>query len=317
MVGIRIDPDNNDIVVWKLDEATIPFVNSSTSGSAPSHAVSDLTSISGTVFTQQPSPFAASGPNSAIQLLGNNSGSPRNFISGANNFMPQPPFTVSAWYYQRAYDTTGFTQHGLTKQTTTGVWGGTTFGSIDLAQNRRYASLPTQYDFYLANNSAGNGGDAIAVQDFTIPLNTWSHIGLTYDGTTILAYINGNNVASATASPGGNVYYSGTPGPWFIGAIPSGSGNPEEGQYGMCDVRIANVVRNRAYFQNIYQNAMFNTGNVLPTTRYYKLRAFDAILTTQAVYWVDTSISYASAPASPSGGGFGPIEVMETWVVVS
>src|SRR5512135_1411566 len=122
MVGIRIAPDNNDLVVWKLDEATAPFVNSSTSPSAPSHAVSDLNSISGTVLTQQPSPFAASGPGSAVQFTGNNSGSPRNFIAGANNFLPQPPMTISCWLMIRNYDTTGFTQHGVAKQTTTGVW---------------------------------------------------------------------------------------------------------------------------------------------------------------------------------------------------
>lgn len=317
MVGIRIAPDNNDIVVWKLDEATAPFVNSSTSGSAPSHLVSDLSTISGTIFTQQPSPFAATGPNSAVQFTGNNSGSPRNFISGANSFLPQPPLTLSCWYYQRAYNTTGFTQHGVAKQTTTGVWSGVTFSSIILAQNRQYASQPTQYDFSITTTSGGAGGSAIAVNDFNIPLNTWTHIGLTYDGTTILSYINGNNVSSTTTSPTGNVFYSGTPGPWFMGAIPSGSGNPEECQAGFCDVRIANVVRNQAYFQNIYQNAILNysgTGGL--TTTYYRLRAYDVLYTTTAVYWTGTSISYTGAPASPSGNGLGPIEILETWKVI-
>lgn len=318
MVGIRIAPDNNDIVVWRLDEATSPFVNSSTSGSAPSHAVSDLATISGTVFTQQPSPFAASGPGSAIQLLGNNSGSPRNFIGGANGFLPQPPMTISFWYYQRAYDTTSVTQHGLSKQTTTGVWSGVTFNSVFVAQNRRYAGLATQYDFGVVTNSSGAGGSAVAVQDLTIPLNTWCHVGLTYDGTTALGYINGNNVSSATVSPTGNIFYSGTPGPWFLGAIPSGSGNPEEGQFGMCDIRVANVVRNQTYFQNIYQNAILNysgTGGIVVT--YYRLRAFDNYYTTTPLYWTSTDISYTNAPASPSGNGLGPIEVMETWKVVT
>lgn len=316
MVGIRIEPDNNDIVVWRLDEATAPFVNSSTSGSAPSHAVSDLNTLSGTVFTQQPTPFSASGPGTGIQLLGNNSSSPRNFIGGANDFLPQPPITISFWYYQRTYDSTGFTQHGLDKQTTTGVWSGVTFNSIFVAQNRRYVSLASQFDFGFVTNSSGAGGNAIAVQDVTVPLNTWSYIGVTYDGTTLLSYINGNNVGSATASPTGNIYYSGTPGPWFIGAIPSGSGNPEEGQFGMCDVRVANVVRNQAYFQNIYQNAILNfSGAGGFITTYYKLRSFDVLFTSTPVYWISTEISYVGAPASPSGNGLGPIEVLETWKV--
>lgn len=313
MVGIRTAPDNNDIVVWKLDEATAPFINSSTSGSAPSHLVSDLSSISGTILTQQPSPFAPFGPNSGVQFIGNQSVSPRNFISGANNFLPQPPFTISCWYYQRAYNSSGITQHGVTKQTTTGVWSGVTFGSISFAQNRQYASLPTQYDFFVGTTASATGGSAIAVQDFTIPLNVWTHIGMTYDGTNVLSYINGNNVASVVASPTGNVYYSGTPGPWFIGAIPSGSGSPEESVAGYCDIRVANVIRNQAYFQNIYQKAMFNpgTGGILIT--YYRLRAFDSLYTTTAVYWTSTVISYVGAPDSPSGSGLGPIEIVQTW----
>lgn len=314
MVGTRIAPDNNDIVVWRLDEATAPFVNSSTSGSAPSHLISDLSSISGPILTQQPSPFAPFGPGSAVQMPGTNSGSPRNFIAGANNFLPQPPITVSCWYYQRAYNSTGISQHGVTKQTTTGVWSGVTFGSIVLAQNRQYASLPNQYDFSFTTTSGGAGGSAVLVQDFTIPLNIWAHVGMTYDGTTILGYVNGNNVSSTVTSPTGNIFYSGTPGPWFIGAIPSGSGNPEESTAGYCDIRIANVIRDRAYFQNIYQNATLNySGTGGAVTTFYRLRAFDSLYTTTAVYWTSTVISYAGAPASPSGSGLGPIEIVETW----
>jgi hypothetical protein len=315
MVGIRIAPDNNDIVVWKLDEATAPFVNSSTSGSAPSHLVSDLATISGTVLTQQPSPFAASGPNSSVLFTGNQSGSPRNFISGANNFLPQPPITLSMWFFLRAYNSSGLTQHGLTKQTTTGSWSGSTFGSVDLAQSRTYTSQPTAFDFYFLTGGIGQaGGDAVVPNEFSIPLGTWSHIGMTYNGTTVLAYINGNNVGSGTASPTGNIFYSGTPGPWFMGAIPSGSGSPEESSASYCDVRIANVVRDQSYFQNIYQNATLNysgTGGLVVT--YYKMRAFDVLYTTTSVYWVGTSISYTGAPTSPSGSGLGPIEVVETW----
>lgn len=318
MVGIRVAPDNSDVVVWKLDEATTPFVNSSTSPSAISHANSDLTTLSGTILLQQPSLFAASGTNSCIQLIGNNSGSPRNFISGANNYNPQPPITISCWYYQRAYDTTGFTQHGVTKQSALNTWSGSSFGSIDLAQNRRYASQSNQYDFYFNTGFGLSGADVVTPVDFTIPLNTWCHIGMTYDGTTAFAYINGNSLGSVTASPTGNIVYGGTPGPWFIGAIPSGSGNPEEGQFGMCDVRIANVIRPQSYFQNIYQNGMLNNNSQISViTTFYKMRAFDIFYTSTPVYWTDTVVSYQNAPASPSGLGLGPIEVVQLWNVLN
>jgi hypothetical protein len=312
MVGTRIEPDDNDIVVWKLDEATAPFVNSSTSSSAPSHAISDLATISGNVMTQQPSLFAASGNNSCAFFTGNNSGSPRNFISGANNFLPQPPMTFSGWLFLRNYDTTGFTQHLMTKQTVTGQWSGN-FASVSIG-NRRYAGLPQHVDFYLRTQSGSDTGpNAIAVGEYTIPLNTWSHVGLTYDGTTLFSYINGNLVSSSTASPG-TIFYSATPGPWFFGAIPSGSGNPEESVISVCDVRVANIVRPLSYFQNIYRQGALNGGSSISIiTKFYKLRAYDPIFTNQAVYWVDTEVSYRNAPASPSGSSLGPIEVMESW----
>lgn len=318
MVGVRIAPDNNDIVVWKLDDSGAPFVNSSTSGSSPGSSA-NLTVLSGTVLLQQPSPFAATGTNSSVQFTGNNSGSPRNTINGANSFLPQPPITVSMWYYVRAYNNTGFTQHGLTKQTTTGNWSGSLFGSVDLAQSRTYAGQSNQFDFYYNTGSGQPGGDVVTVPDLTIPLNTWCHIGMTYDGVTVDGYINGNNVGTNVASPAGNIFYSGTPGPWFIGAIPSGSGSPEESSASYCDIRIANVVRPQSYFQNIYQSGILNANTgVSAVTRYFKMRAYDlGCIRPIAVYWIDSAINYNNAPSPPCGGPLGPIEIMEIFPVLN
>lgn len=319
MVGTRIAPDNNDIVVWKLDEANAPFVNSSTSTSAPSHAISDLATLSGTVLRQQPSPFAASGTNSCISFTGNQSGSPRNFVSGANNFLPQPPFTISMWMMIRNYDTSGLTQHGLAKQTTTGVWSGTTFSSINVAQNERYNGSGVnaqRFDFTVVNNSSNQGGNANTSGDLTINLYNWSHIGHSYDGTTVLSYINGNQVGSATASPGGNVYYSGTPGPWFMGAIPSGSGSPEECNMSFCDVRVANIIRPLSYFQTIYQSGAQNPATFLILTKWYKLRVYDlGCPTPTPLVWTDTVPALTNVPASSCGGPFSPLEILETFTV--
>lgn len=315
MVGVRVAPDNNDLVVWKLDEAAAPFVNSSTSTSAPSHANSDLTILNGAPLLRQPSPFAASGTNSSVLFTGNQSGT-RNFISGAINFLPQPPITVSMWYYIRAYNSSGLTQHGLTKQTTLNTWSGTSFGSIDLAQSRTYMSAgqSNTFDFYFNTGLSQPGANGVVPAEFSIPLGTWSHIGMTYDGTTSFSYVNGNQVGSSVASPTGNIVYGGSPGPWFIGAIPSGSGSPEESSAAYCDIRIANVIRSQSYFQNIYQSGASNSGaQVSVITTFYKMRAYDNFFTTTPVYWVDTSISYANAPSSPSGGGLGPIEIVESW----
>lgn len=307
MAGIRVAPDNNDIVVWRLDEATAPFVNSSTSTNAISTAVSNLTTISGTVLTQQPSIFAASGTNSCVQFTGNNGGSPRNFISGANGVNVQAPVTFSCWVLVRNYNTTGFTQHIWNKQTNTGNWS-STFASASLS-NRTFVSQPQQWDCFVLPVTGSS--QTITVEN-GIPLYSWTHTGVTWDGSTQIAYFNGNIVASSTGSLT-TINYGSTPGPWFFGAIPSGSGNPEESVVSICDFRIADVVRPQSYFQNIYKNGILNsgTGNV-PATQYYKLRAYDSVCGT-AVYWVSASPDLTDAPAAPCGS-LSSVEIMDTWI---
>lgn len=316
MVGVRIAPDNNDIVVWRLDEAAAPFVNSSTSVNSPGSSA-NLTVLGGSPLLQQPSPFAGSGTNSSVQFSGNDSGT-RNTINGANTFLPQPPMTVSMWVVIRTYNApSGYTQHGLAKQTTTGVWSGTTFASINLLQNEQYSSKPNYFDLSITYNAGGSGVNASVTPDINVPLNQWCHVGLTYDGTNVDGYINGNWVSSSSGGSFNAIYYSGTPGPWFIGAIPAGSGNPEESCYSFCDIRVANIVRPLSYFQNIYQSGVSNTASTVSlVTRYYKMRAYD-LGCNRPVYWVDTSISYTNAPSPPCGGPLGPIEIMEIYPVLN
>lgn len=308
MGGIRVEPDNNDIVVWKLDEETAPFVNSSTSTNAISQATSNLTTLSGTVLTQQPSIFAASGTNSAVHFTGNNSNSPRNFIAGANSVMPQAPVSFSCWIYLRGFNSTGFTQHLFAKQTNTGNWS-STFASVEL-QNRTYAGQSQQWDFFILPTNA-SATPIISVEN-TMLINFWMHVGLTWDGTTQIAYFNGNVVATATTTST-TINYGATPGPWFFGAIPSGSGNPEESIISVCDFRIANTVRPQSYFKEIYTKGLLNSGaGNVPLITYYKLRSYDTICNTP-VYWVSTKINYSDAPSAPCGS-LGPIEILETWV---
>jgi hypothetical protein len=306
MVGIRVAPDENDVVVWKFDDASAPFVNSSTSTNALPHNISDLSTLSGTVYLQQPSPFAPYGTNSCVVFSGNNSGSPRNFISGANNVELQYPVTFSCWVYLRTYYYTGFTQHYFSKQHTAGVWSGV-FAQICL-QNRTYTGQSTAFDLFMLPTVSG--GALVLDANNNIPLNQWVHVGITYDGSTVNGYLNGNIIGSVTTS--GNINY-GNHGPWFFGSIPSGSGNPEEGQYAIADFRIANIARPQSYFQNIYRQAMLqSTASVTPINTYYKLRAYDMTCSTPtAVYWISKNIDYSDAPPAPCGA-LSSLEVLET-----
>lgn len=317
MPGTRVAPDNNDIIVWKLDESAAPFVNSSTSPNAYSHTDSDLTVLSGSVMLQEPSPFSAIGENSSVSFPGTQSGSPRNFISGANNAMPQPPITISCWIYLRVYDT-GITQHFVNKQIQTGNWS-STFSCLGFG-NRKHLGAPQNFDFYFVNTLGST--TPVVPADYAIPLNTWSHIGLTWDGVTQNGYINGVLVASLAIS-GTIGYGSSNFGPWFFGAIPSGSGSPEEGAYNICDVRVANVVRPRSYFQNIYSKGMLSssatTMGITPSSNFYKLRVYDLACTEPTpVYWSSGSADLVDLPTLPCGNlnTISDLEIIEKWSIL-
>jgi len=310
MVGTRVDPDNNDIVVWKFDDAAAPFINSSTSTSAPSHAVSDLATLSGTGTgapkLQQPSPFAATGNNTSVLFSGNNAGSPRNYILGANAVVPQSPVTFSCWLYLRIY-ANGLTQHYFSKQHTANTWSGV-FAQVGL-QNRTYTSQSTAFDLFIAPST---GGSIVLDAGNNIPIQTWCHIGLVYDGSFVYGYLNGNLVGQVAST--GAINY-GNNGPWFFGG-PLGSGSVEEGAYSICDFRIANIARPQSYFQNVYRQGMLQSDSGQPITIYYKLRAYDLSCSTiTPVYWISTTINYDDAPATPCGT-LGPIDILDTWTII-
>lgn len=311
-MGIRVTPDDNDIVVWKLDEATAPFINSSTSPNAISTAISNLTTLSGAIQLQQPSPFAPYGTNSAILVPGTQSNSPRNFISGANGVEPLPPFTISGWIYIRTYlPLVSGPPHIIVKQFTTGSWNNPWY-TVTLEGRNQYGA-PSRFRFGLVTSSGFSPGSGDIDPLNTIPLNTWSHIGLTYDGSTQTVYLNGNLVS--TASYGGTLNYNG--GPWFFGGIPAGFANAEEAAFSACDFRIANVIRPQSYFKNIYELGAMASGQGVPLNTYYKLRALDlGCSNTSYVYWVSKIVNYNNAPAPSCGGPLGDIEIMETWKVL-
>lgn len=320
----RVAPDSNDIVVWKFDEAGAPFVNSSTQGSPGASA--NMTTLSSTTFggetnpkLQQQGPFGAG--SFAVEFLGSQSDPPRCFISGANNFFPTLPMTFSGWIMFRRYDHPQ-TAHFIQKQKTIGVWSGASFG-VQMIQDQGFlGNLNGELSFETnANNSAGNN---FIRTDRTqpYPLGVWTHLGWAADTTSIAAYINGDLVGTSTFSgvtgSGFNYDTSVNAGPWFIGAIPAGSGAPEEPYCQIADWRIANVKRPQSYFQNIYfQGQLDWTGNATQPalgsrTRYFKLRASCTASPSGFVTWVNTSGDNTGQPSC--SGTLGPTIIVDTWV---
>lgn len=255
----RVDPDNNDIVVWKLDEATAPFINSSTSnlGVAPG-STANLTTLATSLTQGKEDPIrqvcGPYGPGSyGLMFLGTNS---RARVDGANAFQPQPPITLSMWMKLQGRQPTGYTMHFLQKQHSINVWSGrfTDIGMNDVVYN----GDPLAFEGgCTTTGNIGHGARASATK--RLQLGRWSHVGLTISASILMkVYINGMQVAQDGPSGVTAIDYDATAssGPWFLGAIPGGSGATEPAWATYADVRIANIVREQPYFQNIYEQGM-------------------------------------------------------------
>ena len=144
------------------------------------------------------------------------------------------------------------------------------------------------------------------VADKILP-GTWNHIGMTFDGTTVTLYCNGNSIGTATASGAPQTISYGN-GPWFIGsnpANPSGGVSPHELSFGgiIDDVRIANTTRSASYFKQVYQAGI---GQLSTTANLNTITTANAINTNMQL--VSTAYGVQSTDAdifcNLSGGSF-------------
>jgi hypothetical protein len=319
----RIAPDTNDQIVWPLTETSGAYRNVGVL--APNDPSTDLT-ITGSVIRTGSALFT----DNSLWIPGTSdfpacSAATRNYAAGAKNILITPPITLSFWLHLRSYNTSNTQQlvgkeyrdSEITSSFTT------PFHTINIAT--------------LTSNGGGDWGGFIAVNsstqvgftvtDFPIPLGMWSHVGITYDGTSIRLYLNGcqmiyysgatqlNTVAAASLSytDGSNGF-----GFWKIGAITAtGSANKQEGNANIQDVRIANVARPLSYFKRIFEaGALPLRAGGFTSAQYFKLRAYDtSCVTPTQVVWVDTEVSLANAPPFPCSGPYTSPEVLDTWYV--
>jgi len=316
----RIAPDLFDQIVWPLTETSGAYRN--TGQYLPNDLSTDL-NITNSIIRTGTGLFDNCPQVPGTSNFPTGSSSTRNYIAGGQNILLDAPITLSCWVNMRSYTTSN-------AQTIVG-------------KEYRDSSLISSWTnpYYAMNISlltTNGGGDwqaAIAtssstratfsVTDFPIPIGTWSHVGMTYDGLYLRVYLNGcqmiyysggvqyNTVAASALS-----YTDGTNGYgyWRIGAITAtGSTSKEEPNMQIQDVRIANIARPLSYFKNIYAaGALPIPAGRVANAQYYKLRAYDlACSTPTEVTWVDTQISLTNAPAFPCGGPYSEPEVLETW----
>jgi len=229
-INSRYTPtDSNTIINWKFDETAAPYVNSG-SGSSLS-----LTTFTGT-------------PVSITGLFNKGLGCSLSTITTGNTSVNEPTgnsLTVSAWVKARSY---------------------ATFATVI---NKAYRNDNTWSSPFVAlylsltNSGDGSWGPAITTTGgvltqpaiggaFRVPLHVWTLLSYTYDGTTLRSYINGALAHSVNVS--GSIDY-GTHGPWDVGGV----SNASVGQFWdghIDDVRVENVVRSQAYFEEMYKRGI-------------------------------------------------------------
>lgn len=103
------------------------------------------------------------------------------------------PTTIMCW--ARPTDLTAGTSRALI-----GVWSGT-----DTTASTQFAIWAQRSDFSTSNVLQGNvrvDGGLVAVNHTALALNTWVHVALSFDGTTIRLFRDGTEVASFTNTGG-------------------------------------------------------------------------------------------------------------------
>lgn len=315
----RIATDENDILVWKLNETSGPYRN--TGSSLPNDTSTDL-NITNTIVRTGSGIFdnAPFFPSSGTYPAG--ASATRNYAAGAKTINITPPLTVSCWVYLRNY-VTGNSTIIIGKEyrdsTITSSWT-TPFHALNISTVT--TNNGQNWIAQIATSPTTNA--TITISDNPIPLQQWSHIGITYDGSVIRAFLNGvqciyysgsnqlNSTAAAQISYTDGINGSGF---WKIGAITAtGSSNKEEPPMLIQDIRVANVARPLSYFQFFYKIGVLPL-EVSNSIQYYKLRVYDlSCPVVTAVTWVDTQISLTNAPVPPCGGPYSDIEIIDTWL---
>lgn len=321
----RLNPDNNDQIVWLLNETSGVYRN--TGVLSPNDSTTDLT-ITNTIIRTGAGLFGGNCPQfPGTSNFPTGSSATRNYAAGAKTINIAPPITISCWVHLRSYTNVN-NQMIIAK---------------DFRDHTITSSWANPLVSIMIGTGTGNGGgdwfvrcapndstiNALTVTDFPIPLGQWSHVGMTHDGTSLRAYLNGNQCIYYSGStqlntfPSPGIDYTDDVngfGSWRVGAIAAtGSSNKEEPNAQIQDVRIANIVRPLSYFQSIYALGTLPTiPGLASANQYFKLRAYDTSCPTPtAVVWVDTQISLDNAPAFPCIGPYTNPEVLDTWFVTT
>jgi len=172
----------------------------------------------------------------------------KDYFSGANTFQPTV-ISVSAWVYCRSYTVTSNNAPFVGKVYRNDNTWTAPFYSVFLGLNGNTGN-------WMAGITTGSVLRTVTISNtlHPFPLNVWTHVGMTYDESTLRVYINGILIESLVIAQ--SIDY-GTGGVWFLGAVPpTNATGADEGAFILNDIRIADVVRSLDYFKNVYSQGI-------------------------------------------------------------
>lgn len=203
----------------------------------------------------------------------------------------RPPFSVECWVLpvdSTFHDILGQSGSGLNSSAGGGNWAG-----FRLSQGNPAGGPTLQLYLCLGTGTTRN---SVTTPDGSLPVGTWDHCVATYDGTTVILYINGQALATNslpmavdTWTPftiGGSMFYGGYPHNRFNSAV------DEVAVYTnvLSDLQITSHYLAGTTWGSNYNQAVLD-GN---PTLYYRMNC--AGYTAPAPYAFPAAVNYGSAP---------------------
>jgi hypothetical protein len=232
----RVPVDAHDLIVWTLNETSATWHNSGSGGALDLQVRTDA--VTAPVPDSIPSPaheasvaFAGGAAPAGDYISTSPSGGGTTTIGEATT-----AFTVSAYVYLLDYHS-GWYNVIVVKN---GDLTGTGLG-FQLQFNNTNDGA-----WYLGINIGGTWQFVGYDSGVHVPLNKWTHVGATYDGSNVRTYQNGVLTKTVACAPCGAIDYQ-NHGAYDVGGGLNSSFNNLHGW--ISDVRISNVARALAYFQ--------------------------------------------------------------------
>ena len=231
-----VAPDANDVYAWDLGESAAPYANQGSAGSA------NLTVLGSGTLRTSPSLFGV-GPNSSNSVGSAGTGM---LTGGAGSAGVAYPISMSCWFFQTVNPGGSVAIFGRGHDTGTDSTGNE---SVCLFTN----SGTLQTMVYTAT-----GEHNLTATYPTLVTNTWHHVGFTYDGATLIQYVDGDAVKSTSVT--GAVQWT-TANPWCVYGIADTSDTTSPYWSSILAgrvqrVRVASVARPASWWLNVWQSGM-------------------------------------------------------------